>query len=90
MRYVVFPQAFQRVVPPLGNVFISMLKDSSLVSTISIQELAYTGSLISETTLRVWEAWLAVAAIYLIMTIFLSRVVSKLEKRLAHSERESS
>lgn len=83
MRYVIFPQAFQRIIPPLGNVFISMLKDTSLVSTISIQELAYTGSLIGETTLRVWEAWFAVAGIYLIMTIFLTRGVTKLERRLA-------
>lgn len=82
MRYVIFPQAFQRIIPPLGNVFISMLKDSSLVSTISIQELAFTGSLISETTLRVWEAWIAVAGIYLIMTMVLSRGVSWLEIKM--------
>lgn len=86
MRYIILPQAFKRVVPPLGNVFISMLKDSSLVSTISIQELAFTGSLISETTLRVWETWLIVAGIYLVLTLFLSRGVSTLETRLSKDE----
>lgn len=83
MRYVIFPQALQRVIPPLGNVFISMLKNSSLVSTISIQDLTYTGSLISESTLRVWEAWLAVAGIYLIMTVFLSKGISLAERKMA-------
>jgi len=82
MRYIIMPQAFQRILPPLGNVFISMLKDSSLVSTISIQELAFTGSLISETTLRVWEAWIAVACLYLILTLFLTRVVGRLERKM--------
>ncbi|HWI54672.1 MAG TPA: amino acid ABC transporter permease [Desulfobacteria bacterium] len=86
MRYVILPQAFQRVIPPLGNVFISMLKNSSLVSIISIQDLTYTGSLISESTLRVWEAWLAVAFLYLIMTWFLSWGLRHLESRLAKSE----
>lgn len=86
MRYVILPQAFQRVIPPLGNVFISMLKNSSLVSIISIQDLTYTGSLISESTLRVWEAWLAVAFLYLIMTSFLSWGLRQLESHMARSE----
>lgn len=82
MRYVILPQAFQRVIPPLGNVFISMLKNSSLVSTISIQELAFTGSLISETTLRIWETWIAVASIYLFITIFLTQGFQWLERKM--------
>lgn len=82
MRYVILPQAFQRIIPPLGNVFISMLKNSSLVSTISIQELAFTGSLISETTLRIWETWIAVAGIYLFITIFLTQGIQWLERKM--------
>ncbi len=87
MRYVILPQAFKRVIPPLGNVFISMLKNSSLVSIISIQDLTYTGSLISESTLRVWEAWLAVALLYLIMTLFLSWGLRRLESSMTKSEK---
>lgn len=82
MRYIIVPQALQRVIPPLGNVFISMLKDSSLVSTIAIQELTFAGSLISETTLRVWEAWIMVAGLYLAMTLLLTRGVHQVEKKM--------
>lgn len=86
MRYIIIPQAFKRVVPPLGNEFIAMLKDSSLVSAISLQELAFTGTIVMGDTARVWEALIPVAVLYLVMTLLLSRLVAFMERRLGKSD----
>lgn len=86
MRYIIIPQAFKRVLPALGNEFIAMLKDSSLVSVISVQELAMTGSIIGGRTARMYEAWIPVAILYLIMTMLLSRFVASLERRFGKSD----
>ena len=81
MRYVIMPQAFKRIIPPLGNEFIAMLKDSSLVSVIGFEELTRRGQLIIARTYASFEIWLAVAFIYLIMTFTISRFVAYLERR---------
>ena len=81
MRYVVMPQAFKRVIPPLGNEFIAMLKDSSLVSVIGFEELTRRGQLIIAKTYSSFEIWMAVAVLYLIMTLTISRLVAYLERR---------
>lgn len=81
MRYVILPQAFRRIIPPLGNEFIAMLKDSSLVSVIGFEELTRTGQLIIAETYGSLEIWSSVAIIYLIMTLSITRLVSWLEKR---------
>lgn len=82
MQYIIIPQAFKRIVPPLGNEFIAMLKDSSLVSVIGFEELTRRGQLIIARTYASLEVWLAVAIIYLIMTLAVSRLVAYLERRL--------
>ena len=71
MRYIIMPQAFKRIIPPLGNEFIAMLKDSSLVSVIGFEELTRRGQLIIARTYASFEIWMAVAIIYLIMTLLL-------------------
>ena len=81
MRYVIMPQAFKRVIPPLGNEFIAMLKDSSLVSVIGFEELTRRGQLIIAKTYSSFEIWMAVAILYLIMTLTISRLVAYLERR---------
>ena len=81
MRYVVMPQAFKRVIPPLGNEFIAMLKDSSLVSVIGFEELTRRGQLIIAKTYSSFEIWMAVAILYLIITLTISRLVAYLERR---------
>lgn len=86
MRYIIIPQAFKRVIPPLGNEFIAMLKDSSLVSVIALQELAMTGTLIAGRTYRAYEAYISVAILYLIMTMILSRFVAYMERRFGKSD----
>lgn len=81
MFYVVLPQAIRNILPPLGNEFIAMLKDSSLVSVIGFEELTRRGQLIIAQTYGSFEIWLTVAALYLIMTLAISQVVAFLERR---------
>ena len=81
MQYIILPQAFKRIIPPLGNEFIAMLKDSSLVSVIGFEELTRRGQLIIARTYGSFEIWITVAFIYLMMTFTISRFVDYLERR---------
>ena len=81
MRFIILPQAFKNILPPLGNEFIAMLKDSSLVSVIGFEELTRRGQLIIAQTYGSFEIWMTVAVLYLIMTMAMSRIVAFLEKR---------
>ncbi|MBQ1510946.1 MAG: amino acid ABC transporter permease [Selenomonadaceae bacterium] len=87
MRYIIVPQAFKRVIPPLGNEFIALLKDSSLVSVIGFEELTRRGQLIIARTYGALEIWFCVAIIYLAMTLTISRFVAYLEKRYKIDDR---
>ena len=87
MRYVILRQAFKHVIPPLGNEFISMTKETSLVSVIGFEELTRRGQLIIAKTYGSFEIWLTVAAIYLVMTLTIARLVSYLERRFATDDR---
>lgn len=80
MRYVILPQAFKRSIPPLGNEFIAMLKDSSLVSVISLEELMMTGRIVVGRNYRPFETFITVAILYLVMTTTISQFVSYLER----------
>jgi len=80
MRYIILPQAFKRSIPPLGNEFIAMLKDSSLVSVISMPELMMSGKIIVGREFNAFETFIVVALIYLIMTTAISQFVSYLER----------
>lgn len=81
MRYIIMPQAFRAIIPPLGNEFIAMLKDSSLVSVIGFEELTRRGQLIIAKTYASFEIWGAVALIYLVMTVTISQLVGYLERK---------
>ena len=87
MRYIIVPQAFKRVIPPLGNEFIALLKDSSLVSVIGFEELTRRGQLIIAKTYGSLEIWRSVAVIYLAMTLTISRFVAYLERRYKTDDR---
>ena len=87
MRYIIVPQAIKRVIPPLGNEFIALLKDSSLVSVIGFEELTRRGQLIIAKTYGSLEIWLSVAVIYLAMTLTISRFVAYLERRYKTDDR---
>ncbi|MDF5717590.1 MAG: ABC transporter permease subunit [Rhizonema sp. NSF051] len=82
MRYVIFPQALRRMLPPLGNEFISMLKDTSLVAIIGLEELFRKGQLIVAENYRAFEIYLAVALVYLCLTLLSSQAFSWLETQM--------
>ena len=81
MRFIIIPQAFKASIPPLGNEFIAMLKDSSLVSVIGFEELTRRGQLIIAKTYASFEIWMTVAALYLIMTLAIAKFVSFMEHK---------
>ncbi|MFE8701369.1 amino acid ABC transporter permease [Cytobacillus sp. FJAT-54145] len=83
MRYVILPQAFKRMIPPLGNEFIVLLKESSLVSLIAVPEIMYWGRAFQGQYYKVWEPYLTAALIYFVLTLSLSFLLDRLEKRLA-------
>lgn len=82
MRYVIFPQAFRRMLPPLGNEFITLLKDTSLVAVIGFEELFRRGQLIVAQNYRSFEIYAAVAVIYLCLTLLSSQAFSRFEQWL--------
>ncbi|HEY8348127.1 MAG TPA: amino acid ABC transporter permease [Symbiobacteriaceae bacterium] len=86
MRYVILPQAFKRVIPPLVNELVALIKESSLVSAIALVELTRTAQLIGSRTFRSFPLYIAAALIYLIMTLTLSRLAGVLERRLQASD----
>ncbi len=86
MRHIILPQAIRRVLPPFGNDFIAMLKDSSLISVLAVRELTHLGKLNRARTFRTFETWNTVAFLYLILTISLSLLVKLLERRMAFEE----
>jgi polar amino acid transport system permease protein len=86
MRYIILPQAFKRILPPLAGQFISLIKDSSLVGVIALVELTRAGREIGTSTFNYFEVFFTVAALYLILTFTLSMLVQYLERRFAISD----
>ena len=87
MRYVILPQAYQRILPPLAGQFISLIKDSSIVSVISIQELTFQGTELMTSTLLTMEIWITITILYLALTLPCSLLVARLENFMARSRR---
>lgn len=81
-RTVILPQALRRVLPPLAGQAVSLVKDSALVSTIAVYDLALRGQLIVADTFQTFEVWFTVAGVYLVLTLSLSLAAGRLEKRL--------
>jgi glutamine transport system permease protein len=82
MVYIVWPLAFKRMIPPLGNQFIISLKDTSLLVVIGVGELTRQGQEIIAVNFRAFEVWVTVAIIYLAMTMFISKFLNVLEQKL--------
>ena len=82
MGRVVLPQAVQQMIPALAGQFISLIKDSSLISLISIQEMTFAGNELAVSSGRVFEVWLTVAALYFLLCFGLARLFGRLERRL--------
>jgi ABC-type amino acid transport system permease subunit len=81
-RHIVFPQAFRRILPPLGNDFVAMIKDSSLVSVLGVLDVTQIGKVTAAGNFRYFETYNVVALIYLTMTVTLSILLRRLEERL--------
>ena len=82
MRLVILPQAIRNVLPPLGNDFVAIIKDSALVSALGVQDITQLGKLYSASTFLFFETYNIVAFLYLVMTISLSLLVRLLERHL--------
>lgn len=89
MTYVVLPQAFRNIVPPMGNEFIVLLKDSSLLSIIGVNELMLNGQLYAASSYAHFPAYLAIALVYLVMTFTISRIFGVIERRMQVSDRST-
>ncbi|MBF9002798.1 amino acid ABC transporter permease [Vibrio nitrifigilis] len=86
MLYIILPQAMKKTLPPLAGQFINLIKDSSLVSVISITDLTKAGREVVSGSFAPFEVWFTVAALYLVVTGSLSWGIQRLEKRLSASD----
>ncbi len=84
MRLVILPQTVKVILPPIGNEFIALLKDSSLVSILAVSDLLRRGREYASTSFRYFESYTVIALIYLVMTLFFSRLVALMEDKLRH------
>lgn len=89
MRYIILPQAFKRVLPPLGNEFIVLLKETSILSVIGVQELTGKAKLHVANTLDAFFTYTGVALVYLVITLSISHGLSLMERRLGASDRSN-
>ncbi|AKB73624.1 Glutamate transport membrane-spanning protein [Methanosarcina lacustris Z-7289] len=87
MREVIMPQAVRLIIPPLGNEFIALLKDSSLLAVISVHELSKNGMLYVSKTFAAFPTYISVALVYFALTMGISRVLNYIERRLGVSDR---
>lgn len=83
---IILPQAFKKILPPMAGQFISLIKDSSLVSIIAITDLTKAGREIVSSTFATFEVWLVVAAMYFLVTSVLSQIVYYMERRFSISD----
>ena len=82
MRHIILPQAIRNVLPALGNDFVAMVKDSSLVSVLAVRDITQVARLYAGSTFRFREAYVTLAVMYLTMTVMLSLIVQAVERRL--------
>ncbi|PIE55836.1 MAG: amino acid ABC transporter permease [Desulfobulbus propionicus] len=90
LRHIILPQAFRRTLPPLAGQFISLIKDSAIVSVISIQDLTYQGTQLMASTYQTIEVWLTIALMYLLLTFPCSLLVRALETRYGNGQQPSA
>ena len=85
MRYIILPQAIRRMVPPLGNELIALLKDSSLVTVIAATDILYAAKVVQGATFRQWEPYLTAAILYLLLTWVATKLIAFIENRFSTS-----
>ncbi|WP_028585735.1 amino acid ABC transporter permease [Desulfogranum mediterraneum] len=87
MAYVILPQAWRTILPPVGNEFIALLKDTSLVSILAVSDILRRGREFAAESFNYFETYTMIALIYLLITLILSKLISIMEHRLSHYER---
>ena len=87
LRDVIFPQAIRKILPPLAGQFITLIKDSAVVSLISIQELTFLATEVASTTTKVFETWIIVGAMYFVLCYSFATLFGHLEKRAMRTRR---
>lgn len=87
LRYIIFPQAIRKILPPLAGQFITLIKDSAIVSLISIQELTFLATEVASTTTKVFETWIIVGAMYFVLCYSFATLFGHLEKRAMRTRR---
>ncbi|WP_339193705.1 ABC transporter permease subunit [Paenibacillus sp. FSL P4-0176] len=87
MRYIILPQAFKAVLPAIGNEFITIIKESSIISVIGMVDIMYQASVVKNITYQGLSPFLIAAAIYFVMTFILSKLLGRLERKLSASDR---
>lgn len=85
MRFIILPQAIRRMVPPLGNELIALLKDSSLVTVIAASDILYAAKVVQGATFRQWEPYLTAAILYLLLTWLATKLIAFIENRFSTS-----
>lgn len=85
MRFVIIPQAIKNILPALANEFITLVKESAIISVIGVQDLMFKAGIVRTSIARAFEPYIAAAIMYLVITSILSWLVGKLEKKLAQS-----
>lgn len=83
MRHVILPQAVKRILPPLGNTFIGLIKDSSLASAVTAPEITYWANAMNAQYYRVWESYIVLLIIYLLLTSVTSMLLKAFERRMS-------
>ena len=89
-RHIVWPQAFRTILPPYGNDFVAMVKDSSLVSVLGVADITQMGKIYAAGSFRFFETYSIVAYIYLILTVGLSMALRALERRMRRRRRRAA
>ena len=86
MRYIIIPQAFKNVLPALGNELITLLKETSVVTVIGLRDLTKGAMIIQSKTYQAFVPFFALAAMYLVLVLFLSWIMGRVERRLRQSD----
>jgi polar amino acid transport system permease protein len=89
MRHIIIPQAFKVVLPPIGNEFIALLKDSSLVSILAVSDLLRRGREFASESFSYFETYTVIALIYLVLTLFFSKLIGFMEERIGADQQPS-
>jgi len=87
MTYVILPQAWRTILPPVGNEFIALLKDTSLVSILAVSDILRRGREYASESFNYFETYTMIALVYLLITLILSKLISNMEHRLSYYER---